>query len=25
MPGEGWTWEGWIKFSTIASGWNTIF
>lgn len=21
----GYTWEGWIKFSTIASGWNTIF
>ena len=25
MPGEGWTWEGWVKFSTIAAGWNTIF
>jgi hypothetical protein len=25
MPDEGWTWEGWVKFSTIAAGWNTIF
>jgi len=25
IPTEGYTWEGWIKFSTIASGWNTIF
>ena len=25
MPEGGYTWEGWIKFSTIASGWNTIF
>jgi len=21
----GWTWEGWVKFSTISTGYNTIF
>jgi uncharacterized repeat protein (TIGR02543 family) len=25
IPTDGYTWEGWIKFSTIASGLNTIF